>query len=116
MTFTRRLRQTTALTLIGLGCMGVAAQAATISFFQPVDSSGRVGYLGLYNRSTSAATITITAKDDTGAPAPGVTITSVIAAGGTRGFSQVPILNKVLQAQRHSRASLATDRGIGTWM
>ena len=87
MTFTRRLRQTTALTLIGLGCMGVAAQAATISFFQPVDSSGRVGYLGLYNRSTSAATITITAKDDTGAPAPGGTITSVIAAGGTRVFS-----------------------------
>ncbi len=86
MTFARIIRTTTALTMLGTGGL-TAAQAATISFFQPVDTSGRVGYLGLYNRSTSSATVTITAKDDTGATAPGGSMTVALLAGAARVLS-----------------------------
>ncbi len=61
-----------------------SASAVSIPFFQPRDNSGRVGYLGLYNRSTSTATVTISAKDDKGTSAPGGNITVTLAAGAAR--------------------------------
>jgi hypothetical protein len=64
-----------------------AAQAVTVSFFQPDDTSGRVGYLGLYNRSTAAATVTITGKDDLGVTAPSGSMTVSIPAGATKVLS-----------------------------
>jgi len=66
---------------------GGPTQAATLSFFQPDDSSGRIGYLGLYNRGTAAATVTITGKDDLGVAAPSGSMTVELTAGATKVLS-----------------------------
>lgn len=93
MTFAQVLRCSAALGLVCMNGIGGAAHAATISFFQPVDTSGRVGYLGLYNRSAASATVTITAKDDAGTTAPGGTITATLTAGATRVLSSSQLEN-----------------------
>ena len=62
-----------------LGSVG-DAEAATLNFFQPVDNSGRVGYLALNNVTTTASNVTLTARDDAGTAAPGGTITLTLAS------------------------------------
>ncbi len=52
----------------------VPASAQTVNFFQPVDATGRVGYLAVNNSESSSVTVTLTARDDTGTAAPGGTV------------------------------------------
>ncbi|NKB43079.1 MAG: hypothetical protein GKS03_02255 [Alphaproteobacteria bacterium] len=51
-----------------------------VNFFQPDDGSGTIGYLGLHNRATTSETVTLSATDDAGAPAPGGDITITLGA------------------------------------
>ncbi|MDX2145147.1 MAG: YHYH protein [Rhodospirillaceae bacterium] len=69
------------------GLMGGSASAATISFFQPDDTSGRIGYLGLYNRGNATTTVSVGGKDDLGVAAPGGGLTITLSAGATRVLS-----------------------------
>ena len=73
--------QALVVSVVAFLCAGPAlfyagpALAQTVNFFQPVDETGRVGYLALNNSETSPVTVTLTAQDDTGAAAPGGSVT-----------------------------------------
>jgi hypothetical protein len=96
----RSTRSLNAATFLSAALCAAPASAATISFFQPNDGGTRVGYLGLYNRGTSSATITISGKDDTGAAAK---VTVTVPPGAA--WFQVRRWNKALAVRPRSVAS-----------
>jgi len=83
--------------------------AGTINFFQPVDASGRLGYLALSNPGASAASVTIAAKDDNGSNAPGGNITLSLNGGASIYLSS----NDIEDGSENINGSLGN--GSGYW-
>lgn len=97
------------LTTLACGT-GLAHAATTLNFFQPADSSGRVGFLALNNTGTSPANVTLAGVDDKGVKAPGGNITLTLAAGQSRYLSSQDIENG-----KSSVMTGAFGNGAGYW-
>ena len=92
-----------------LGSVG-DAEAATLNFFQPVDNTGRVGYLALNNVTTTASNVTLTARDDAGTAAPGGTITLTLASR-----QSIYLSSSDLESGRTAAMKGAFGNGSGSW-
>ena len=86
------------------------ALATTLNFFQPADSSGRIGYLALNNVGTTSVNVTLSGVDDKGVKAPGGNITLTLAAGQSRYLS-----SQDLENGRSAIMLGAFGNGTGYW-
>ena len=87
-----------------------AAQAQqVVNFFQPVDDTGAAGFLALHNLENTSSTVTLSATDDTGAPALGGDITITLDPEQSFYFSSSDLENGV------GAADGAFGDGEGFW-
>lgn len=80
-----------------------------VHFFQPVNTSGATGFLGLHNPSSNSVTVTLSATDDRGTVATGGDISITLGAEESFYFSSTDLENGV------AAATGAFGDGDGFW-